>query len=284
MTVAASNPQGRPAGAIMRTSLCGRGTNALFSEASTNFFQNTMAVSNDALYFVAYGPGDDLTQPLLRVPLGGGPSSILVSGYVPMSVGLDSTNLYWADGQAKTLMKLPLAGGTPVPLSESLGGDAIPQSLVVDPTGLYFWASTLGIERLPLGGGDTALLAASKDGVTDLAVSGGYVYWTSRSYEGSNPSGIMSVPVTGGTPTILSSDPAMGIAADGINVYWTVSLCGQYDQGQPCTGALKKMALGGGAPVTLTSGWSFQGFSAIAVDSTSIYWTSGDTVMRWTPK
>ena len=43
--------------------------------------------------------------------------------------------------------------------------------------------------------------------------------------------GISSIPVDGGTPQLLTSDPAWGIATDGTSVYWTVDLG---DGTEPC--------------------------------------------------
>jgi hypothetical protein len=43
-----------------------------------------------------------------------------------------------------------------------------------------------------------------------------------------------------------------------------------------------KLALYGGAPTTIASGQNLP--SAIAVDDTSVYWTSGASVMKRTPK
>jgi len=49
---------------------------------------------------------------------------------------------------------------------------------------------------------------------------------------------------------------------------------------------VKKVAVGGGTPVTVASGWSLSMFErgSIAVDAASVYWTNGNTVMKMTPK
>ncbi len=64
--------------------------------------------------------------------------------------------------------------------------------------------------------------------------------------------------------TTLASETAQayGIAVDGVAVYWT-------DRN---SGAVRKVALDGGAPVTLAAAQNAP--VGIAVDSTSVYWTN----------
>jgi hypothetical protein len=278
MTVSPINPDGA-AGVIMKTSLCGQGTTVLASPPPTASLLNTLAVSNANLYWVAASYS---MAPIMQTPLGGGPSTTFMSGQRPGSLAIDSTSLYWTDALAHTVVKALLDGGAPTPLSQALG---FPQDLLaVDATGVYFWAAGQGVERLPLQGGDTTLLASDPDDRgLHLTVYGGNVYWSTLSNVDNVTATIMTVSVAGGTPTLLSSDPAFSFATDGANVYWTVSLCGA-GMASSCTGAVRKVPVGGGTPTTVVSGWPVAGVSGVAVDATSVYWSSGNSVMKMTPK
>ena len=81
----------------------------------------------------------------------------------------------------------------------------------------------------------------------------------------------MKVPLAGGAPTVLATgaDP-LGIAVDGVSVYWT-------DYG---TGTVASIPLGGGAPTLLAAGQS--GANGICQDATSLYWadSTSETVMK----
>jgi hypothetical protein len=70
----------------------------------------------------------------------------------------------------------------------------------------------------------------------------------------------MKVPLTGGTPTLLAAGQTYvhGIAVDSTNVYWATG------------GSINAVPLNGGSVVMLAS----EGGTEIAVDATSVYWTS----------
>jgi len=266
----------RVSSVIMRTSLCGRGS-AVVAAPFTAEPSSPFAVDPTALYEI------DDQGTIARASLAGGCSTSFVTGHFPLSLALDATNLYWTDREAETVMKLPLSGGLPTPLSQPLGNTLF--GLAVDDAGAYTELWTVALERLPLGGGDATPLVQTPYPVTvdEIVTVGGNVYWTSWN-DSSTPTSyfLSTVPETGGTPLVLSNDPAYGFATDGASVYWTESTCGTYAPG--CPGALKKMSAGGGTPVTLTTGWTYNGPAAVAVDATSVYWTSGNTLLRFTPK
>lgn len=155
------------------------------------------------------------------------------------------------------------------------------ETLTVDDDSVYFWAPGQGLVRLRMDQGNGAqsnLIAedTNDDHVINLVVLGGHAYWSVLDST-STLLGISTIPVDGGTPQLLTRDPAWGIATDGTSVYWTVDLGAG-------TGALRKVGVGGSAPVTVASGWPYAGPSALAVDATSIYWTSGNSVFGMTPK
>jgi hypothetical protein len=68
---------------------------------------------------------------------------------------------------------------------------------------------------MPVGGGATTTLAASRDAV-DFAIDAVNVYWLGSG-------AVLSVPQSGGSVTTLASgrNDLTRIATDGTNVYWT---------------------------------------------------------------
>jgi hypothetical protein len=110
-------------------------------------------------------------------------------------------------------------------------------------------------------------IACHQDNPTSIAVSNGVVYWTNNDLA----QNIMSVPITGGTPTVVASnqDYPWAIAVDDKNVYWT--LTGSPDGGTT-SGAVRQAPIGGGTVITLSS--TLENPGGIAVDSENVYFTT----------
>ncbi len=86
----------------------------------------------------------------MKVPLGGGTPTVLVSGLVaPHAMAVDATNAYWTSGVGTDangvgngeVMKVPLAGGTPTTLASGL---SFAGAIAVDATSVY-WTNALGV-------------------------------------------------------------------------------------------------------------------------------------------
>jgi hypothetical protein len=101
------------------------------------------------------------------------------------------------------------------------------------------------------------------NGAPSIAIDSSAVYWTSDT-------GVMTVPIAGGTTRMLAALTALpgGIAVDASNVYW-----GERTYGPPSSGAVRKLALAGGTPVTLTSDASHWPYR-LSVDASSVYFTN----------
>jgi hypothetical protein len=161
---------------------------------------------------------------------------------------------------------IPLAPGGPV-------GQTV-VDIVVDANNVY-WTTNDGmitsnadgyVLKVPACGGTPTVLASGWGGSFGLAADSANVYWAAYA-------GLLKVPVGGGTPVTLSAGPlsaSAAIALSGANVYWAGGgICGP-------TGCLLEMPKSGGAATVLATVEPL----SIATDPTSLYWVTGDSVMR----
>jgi hypothetical protein len=145
-----------------------------------------------------------MVQPVMKVPLGGGAITTLVStGGYSLSIAVDATSVYWTGN--RTVMSVPKGGGSPTTLASKL---CFPLGLVVDTTTVY----------LESGG-------CADAGRPDLTVED-----------------VMSIPKGGGTlPTLLSlTAPNAGpLAVDSTSLYWPDFHCPSH-RGL-CSGAVMRL-------------------------------------------
>jgi hypothetical protein len=167
----------------------------------------------------------------------------------------DATHVYWTNVGDRTVMKVPIGGGTPE-LIAHVAGD--PGAIAVDRDNVYWIAQ--GDEYVmsaPITGGAPKMLAKGPTGAVGIAV---------------DPT--MRVPLTGGTASIVGYANVGGyqIALDETNVY---TLAPSYVSSTPVAGGPGEMK----SPLINNPG-------GVAVDATSLYWTvfSDGLVVRRTPK
>lgn len=139
--------------------------------------------------------------------------------------------------------------------------------IAVDATHLY-WTETGKVVSIPLAGGTPVVLATG--GLPGaLAIDGSFVYFAERN---SPNQAIKRVPLGGGTVTTLASLPGVSpvdLAINATHLYYISNT-----SAGPNTGAVVKIPLAGGAPITLAS--SQPNPQAIAIDGSNVYWTGGD--------
>jgi len=213
---------------------------------------------------------------------------------VPLSLAVDSSNVYWtsyqvnADGGlfpdggliAGAVRMAALDGGLVRTLQT---GAFMPSSIAVDSSNVYWTtyapngAST--VASAPIDGGAAVVLSSGLITPTALVVHDGSLFW--REVDGAE---IYSSLIDGGSlQTVASNQPLSNtnsdylaivvamhsIAVDDTNLYWTSS-AGTGD------GSVQMMALDGGTPTPLVSGQYFP--YALSVDASDLLWVNGGLI------
>ena len=145
-----------------------------------------------------------------------------------------------------------------------------PGSVLADDKYVY-WAEQIAsgrIFRVPLGSANTnnpPSIASGQKNPRSLATDGTNLYWLTDD-------GVMKRPVAGGAATLIGAEPETewpgDLTLDGTSIYWTTH---RGDEDPYHDAVVKKMPLGGGTAVELTTLLRAPGFDSIAVDATNVY-------------
>lgn len=172
-------------------------------------------VDSTNVYWIDLGIPPNPNGAVKKVPTSGGATTVLASGLGgPAALAIDATSVYFTlAGSLGKIMKVPLAGGTPVTLCAQPATAAIE----VDAHDVYWGDLALSdnVGKIPIGGGTTTSLATGL--VTGLALDSTNLYWSDG-----NVKGLLKVPIGGGTPSTIwtGSDAPFGLVVDATNLYW----------------------------------------------------------------
>jgi hypothetical protein len=191
----------------------------------------------------------------------------------PYPIAIHGTNVYWANQGymiPSTIMKVPLAGGTPTTLASypdysTYGADGIAVG-----EGSVYWTFGDTLMQVPIGGGPSTAFWTTMGGVGRVAVDATSVYWAALARE----STLMKMPLSGGPAVTLASETLSimrDIAVNATSVYWAST----YNTMQQ-PGTITKVPLDGGASTTVESLAPWGMPMAVALDATSVYWTMDD--------
>ena len=276
---------------VMSADLCGTAVTTLV--VSTDKITG-IAIDDTNVYFLDLG-GTQGDGPItaMAVPKAGGTTRAIASttGYVGPEqedpIAVDDTSVYFAANEATlangTIVSAPKSGGSVTVLAT---GQWNINTLLVDSTNVY-WSSTNGdsifgavSSCLKTGGPTDALVVGMTSGADvagffAIALDAGYVYVP-------EPAAVARIPKGGGAVELITTTQSLqdnvqtGIAVDSSHVYW-VETPGEASVIHVATAA-------GGPDATLVSAATGDEASGVrlAVDATSVYWTSygTGTVMR----
>jgi hypothetical protein len=167
-----------------------------------------------------------------------------------------------ADGAAGPVIT-PIAQGQNSPYRVAVGGGHV---YWTDQQGGTVSGAPVDAVAKTVDGGETTILVSGLTGqLGGIAVDSNNVYFTDT--VGCDPTSVvLSVPLSGGTPTTLAGDQLnpTSITVDSKNVYWT-------SYGSGANGLVESVPVGGGTATTIASAQVFPG--DIAVDDTNVYWS-----------
>jgi hypothetical protein len=186
------------------------------------------------IYFAERAPYNTSNGGLYSVALTGGAATRVAGAPSnPQRLASDATNLYWVNSSTYTtdqqngdgqVLKMPIGGGTVVPLIQGLRGDL--SNIAVGPSAVYFSGSTTvgtvyagRVYRLPLpnGVGTSPPPIFAPVGVSGLIADSNYVYF-------STDAAVHRCPHSGcaNPPEVIApgQDGADGLAQDATAIYW----------------------------------------------------------------
>ena len=237
----------------------------------------SLAVDDANVYWVTEENGGSV----MAAPLDGGAPLQLATSSYPGAVAVYDGIVYWGtdpglNGGIDSVTSVPAQGGTLQPLFDGGGTLTNPANVIAiaaGPEGI-FWSVSGGYaggtnaiyELGPNGTGATQVASYSLFGTAEIAVTPMSVFWIST--DAQSTSRLMRLDLDAGTVSaVVKIDAGVGtlagVATDGQYLYWTT-------EGFGPAGTVNATSILDGTTVILAS--MLQAPSAIATDSTSIFW------------
>lgn len=224
-----------------------------------------IVVVSGSVYFTEPAAGR-----VMRVASSGGvPEAVAAKVDAPLRLAADASNLYFTAGRTTGFIgRLALPNGAVQTLAAGLGK---PRAIAVDGRFVYwtdFADGSVARAEITTDGG-LARAVALTTGIqqpSDLAVTGGYVYFPDQSGR------LLRIPVGGGVlEKVADAEAPFGVATDGSFVYATTK------------GGVLKAPVAGGSTTVLATFVSDPHF--VALGGGSVYWGNwGDGTVRRAPQ
>ncbi len=238
------------AGAIDRAPIAG-GT------PQTYYADNVATVlASDATHLVWLHLNTQIDSRLLS----GGAVSVLANASGILALTVDSGFVYYGTS-AGVVARVPVDGSSGATTITSVSS---PQSIAADATNVYVVNVAGDVVYAPVSATNAiASTLAAGAGALALALDANNVYWIASSGD------IVSHAKTSSSSTTLAKKQTLAtssnLVTDGSALFW-----GGTD------GAIRELAVGGGAPFVLATNQNQ--IVSVAVDATNVYWTSTDHV------
>jgi hypothetical protein len=206
---------------------------------------------------------------IMALPLGGAtdPVPLAMGTWMPGGLAIDDTYAYWSGSNEGTILRVPLAGGTPEVL---VSGEDQPQDVALGPTNIY-WLTTAGdVRTIPKSGGaPVQVLATAQPNPAALTAGPGGVYWGAR--PDINQNSLMFAPFGGAPQTLwFGTGWVVGVAAAAPYVYWT-----SVGPGDLVRGSLAAP----GPPEVVATG--YDALDGVALGQSDVYWVESGQRRLW---
>jgi hypothetical protein len=236
------------------------------------------------LYWVSGGTSSTAVR---RLALAGGhtPDTLLSGTSRSCDLAVDATSLYWYDYGELSLVKVPLANNAaPTVLRKS---DVVITGFDVNGVDIYWQEGGCVMKTDVAGDAPATPVTEYVFGLAGASVvaDSTYAYMFCCTSSPVNQQAILRARLDDGTfETLTPLQQAPGrLALDGTSIFWTsTNDYGTSGSGSSPRGTVMKVPKEGGTPETLLSGQDHP--HSVAVDDTSIYWITGDAIMKLTPK
>jgi hypothetical protein len=238
-------------------------------------YPHLIAVDETRVYWTTGGE-DFGNGTIMRCSKDGTAAQELVeSALKPRGIAVDESHVYWSDGYDGSLHRVPKGssgGGDDVLVAGVASPEMTGESDILLHDGLVLWTFGAGglVRSFDLALGATNVIASAQPSPTQLAIHGGFVYFTVLGGE------VRRVPLDGGTVEIFATPspefPPMnyswGITVAGDAIFyresdWGAGLGGRLMRFDPATLDFEQIA-------------SSPGARDVAADATHLYYTSDE--------